>query len=301
MIALAVLSSGCRRRETYPLQAVALTGTTVADNAVLGLDPAQIRGLFEDALTSGGRFTLPPPEGSRPSPEAARVALELGFTRFVQRDESTRTAAEVGARVFLWREGPDGEEEYEVSGAAEVMVAGESAAARQSAMQQALREALANAVLGMHLQRVAIDKRDPALVEALASPDPRVKDAAIRVLADRRNLAVTPSLVERLQSEDPGTVRRTMGQLVELRDPRAVEPLIALTRGKDPGLLREVLYALGALGGADAEAYLYTVAQGHDQSAVRKAATEALEELQAKAEGRRQAPAVSAQNGEDKR
>lgn len=51
------------------------------------------------------------------------------------------------------------------------------------------------------------------------------------------------------------------------------------TSQRDPGFVVQVAYALGELGDDDAEAFLFTASTGHPEPAVRRAATEALENL----------------------
>ena len=125
----------------------------------------------------------------------------------------------------------------------------------------------------------AVERPNDALVEDLRAKDPRVREYALRVLADRRHPEAAPLLIERLQDGDPVAVRRAIGALVEMRTPEAVSALIELARGKELGFVAEILFALGEIGGEEAEAYLYTVAQGHDQPALRAAAQDALETL----------------------
>lgn len=279
------LAMACQRRERFTVEVAALAGDTVSENAVLDLSRDEIQGAFRRAITAHGGFRLAAAD-QKPSGDAIQLALELPFTRFIQRDAGAPPVAEVGARVLAIQRRGRGGGEYDGWGAGEVRLEGSAPPERRAAAREAFEAAVKAAVRAAHVQLVALGKSDDALISDLKSKDAAERDAAVRALADRGNTAVVPSLIARLGSEDPTILRRTIGQLVELRDARAVEPLIELSRGKDHGFVRELLYAVGALGGAEAEAYLDTVAAGHDQPAVRRAAAEALGELRARAEGR---------------
>ena len=283
VLALALL--GCKREVKYAVERVEVSGPTVADNPVLALSPEQVRSLLLEKLAAQGHFLLLKP-GQHPPEDAApvRLTLELAFTREAQKDGRPGTFAEVGATLELRRRGDDGGR-YEVVGMGEVKVPGDSLDERQEAIRQSLGLALEHAVAGAHLQLAAVDKSDGALVKDLASGDLEVREYAIRVLAERRNPAVSPVLLERLKSNEPDEVRRAIGGLVSLRDAQAAPALIELARGKDPSFLREILFALGAIGGEEAEAYLYTVAEGHDQEAIRETAQQALDEMHARGTG----------------
>lgn len=302
---MAWAGSGCRRQERFPLESVELAGDTVTDNAVLGMSPGEIRRAFEDVLRAHKGFELPTgqlnPKKDLSDGAPARLVLELVYTRFMQRESGGRTLAEVGAKVRISRRTPEGEFHYELPASGEVEVKTNSEAARRDAVQAALHDTLEAAARAVHFQLAAAGMPEGKLEKELASGDPARRDAALRVLADRRSPAATTLLLERLRSDDATEVRRAMGQLVEIGDARAVPALIELAQGKDPSFQREVLYALGALGGDEAEAYLYTVAQGHDQPLVRQAAQEALDELHAHATSKQQQrPDASANNREAK-
>lgn len=268
------------------MERVELAGDTASDNAVLELPTAEIQEVFRRAVVSHGGFELRGAQGSPPKGETTRLALDLQFTRFIQREAAAPPEAEVGARVLVRRGKGSSAREYDGWGLGTVPLEGSAPEQRRKAAHAALEQGVKGAVEAAHLQLVALGKRDEALVADLKSPRGAVRDAAVRVLSERGNTAAVPALIARLDSEDPVVVRRTIGELVELRDRRAVEPLIELARGKAHGFVREVLYAVGSLGGEEAEAYLDTVAAGHDEPAVRKAAAEALAELRATAEGR---------------
>jgi HEAT repeat protein len=259
---------------------VQMTGVDVSpeDAATLGLGAEALVAQCSDILAKDTHF--------RPVGEAP--ALKLGFTVLLARERKTSTVgsfAEVAVMAGARRKGAESAARYDVTGLGEAKLLGTETADRQKGFQEAFRRGVAISLDALRLQLDAVDKKVPALTRDLNSKDARVRDAALRVLAERREPVAVPELIKRLNDPDPDEVRRAMGDLVQIGDPRAVPPLIDLVRGKDPGFIQEVVYAIGAIGGEDAEAYLYTVAQGHELPTVREAAKEALKELHARGAG----------------
>lgn len=153
-----------------------------------------------------------------------------------------------------------------------------------AAWTSALAGAANDAAEGLALGFAAAAKSTEAIVQDLGSKDARVRDHAIRVVADRRSAAAVPALLERLKDEDPRLVHRAVGALAQIGDARAVPPLIDLSRSGDAALASRVTRVIGDIGGDEAEGYLLTVASGHPDARVRKAAREALADMSAKAE-----------------
>jgi hypothetical protein len=151
--------------------------------------------------------------------------------------------------------------------------------ARRLAVRGALVAALRSAAEDLLIQVDSAGKTDTALIADLGAKDPRVRDCAVRQLADRRNPAAVPALVERLKDTDRQVVLRAMGALEALRDQRAVKPLIELTEHQDPTFVAQVAYVIGSIGGSEAEAFLYTLQNGSTDPQVRAAAAEASAEL----------------------
>lgn len=278
-----LLLGACRERPApFPVAQVQLTGVTLTDNSMLGLGREQVQAHLLEVLERTGRFQLP---GSRRALNTAppwTLTLEVPFTREAQREGSPGIVAEVGASLVLEQRASDGAPRYEVVGLGEMPI---GAHAGPDGRREALRAALASALNQLAdaavLQLTAVERPSEGLVQDLRAPDPRVREFALRVLADRRHPEAAPLLIERLQDGDLLAVRRAIGALVEMRTPEAVSALIELGRGKEPSFLQEILFALGELGGDEAEAYLFTVSQGHDQPAIRAAARDALETLHA--------------------
>ncbi|OJH34622.1 HEAT repeat domain-containing protein [Cystobacter ferrugineus] len=282
LVALLLLGA-CRSREPrFPVEHVSLKGATVIDNGLLGWSASDIQVLFTDVLRDSRRFELLSEDAPEPrDPGPWSFTLELPFTREALKDGSAYSFAEVGATLLMERRSGEGTQRYQVVGLGEVRVESKDAEARRKALREALRRGLAQVVDAAGLQLAAVGRPDAALVMELQSPDERVREFALRVLAERRNPAAAPLLIRQLQDEDLQVARQAMGALVEMKERSAVPALIDLVKERDLGFMQEVVFAIGEIGGAEAEAYLFTVAQGHDQPDVQAAAQQALDTLYA--------------------
>ncbi|WP_224371303.1 HEAT repeat domain-containing protein [Hyalangium versicolor] len=281
LTACVLLLGACRNPGSrYPVEEVRLSGETLTDNSLLALGPDQVRTLLAQSLEDTKRFE-PTAGKSLGQKRPWRMTLELPFTREVLKDDGQHTYAEVGATLVLERFGGDVPERYEVVGLGEIRMESEKPEARRQALRSALEAALRQVAESAVLQLTALERDNTALVLDLQSSDPRIREFALRTLAERRHPAAAPLLIEQLKSTDADTVRRAIGALVEMRAASAVPALIDLARGKEVGFLQEIVFALGEIGGSEAEAYLYTVAQGHDQPAIQAAAQQALDTLYA--------------------
>jgi hypothetical protein len=152
-------------------------------------------------------------------------------------------------------------------------------AARHAAFDAALDAALQDAVAALRDQIDARNKKDDALIADLSAPSPRVRDYAIRVLADRRSPAAVPHLIARLQDPNPEVARRAAGALIAIGDRRAVTPLIEMTHHRRPEDVGPILYAIANLGGPEAEAFLFTLESGAPDEETRRTARAAYGEL----------------------
>lgn len=286
---VALMLGACRSREPrFPVEHVSLKGATVVDNGLLGQAPSEVRELFSETLRGSRRFELLEEDGEKSKEKkgegekaAWSLTLELPFTRESLRDGSAYSFAEVGATLELERRGEEGVQHYQVVGLGEVRVEKKDAEARRKALREALKRALSQVTEAAGMQMAAADREDAALLQDLQSQDDRVREFALRVLADRRNPAAAPLLIRQLQDEDPQLVRQAIGALVEMKARDAVPALIELVKDREIGFVQEVVFAIGEIGGTEAEAYLFTVAQGHDQPDVQAAAKQALDTLYA--------------------
>ena len=284
IVLMALLLGACRSREpSFPVERLTIEGATVVDNALLGWAPSDIQALFADQLRQTRRFELleEGKEKGRRVEGAWSLTLELPFTREALKDGSPVSIAEVGATLVLERLDADPEQRYQVVGLGEVRVEGKDTETRRKALREALRRALAQVTEAAVLQLKAADRPDGALQQDLLSNDERVREYALRVLAERRHPAAAPLLIRQLEDDNPQEVRRAIGVLAEMKAPAAVPALIDLMKDREIGFAQEVVFAIGEIGGTEAEAYLFTVAQGHDQPDVQAAAQQALDTLYA--------------------
>ena len=283
ILLMALVLGSCRLREPrFPVEHVSLKGATLVDNGLIGLGVSDVHALFTDTLRDNRHFDLLPADAEEQRAQAAwSLELELPFTREALKDGGSYTFAEVGAALTLERRGEDSEQRYEVVGLGEVRVEGKGPEARRDALREALQRALTQVAGAAVLQMTAADREDAALLQDMQSKDERVREFALRVLADRRNPVAAPLLVRRLQDEDPKVVRQALGALVEMKALVAVPALIDLAKDREIGFVQEVVFAIGEIGGIEAEAYLFTVAQGHDQPDIQAAAQQALDTLYA--------------------
>jgi hypothetical protein len=281
---VALMLGACRSREPrFPVERVSLKGATVVDNGLLGQAPSEVHELFSETLRDSHHFELLEEGVKKGKGEKGGwlLTLELPFTRESLRDGSAYSFAEVGATLELERRGEEGVQHYQVVGLGEVRVETKDAPARRKALREALKRALTQVAEAAGMQLSAADREDAALLQDLQSQDDRVREFALRVLADRRNPAAAPLLIRQLQDEDPQLVRQAIGALVEMKARDAVPALIELVKDREIGFVQEVVFAIGEIGGTEAEAYLFTVAQGHDQPDVQAAARQALDTLYA--------------------
>jgi len=284
IVLMALVLGACRSREpSFLVERVSLEGATVVDNSLLGWAPSDVQELFTRTLRDSRRFALLEEGEKGGKDKRARngwsFTLELPFTREALKDGSAYSIAEVGVTLAMERRGEEEDQRYQVVGLGEARVEGKAPEARREALREALRRALTQLSQAAALQLAAVDRPDGALLQDLQSQDDRVREFALRVLADRRNPAAAPLLIRQLEEDDPQTVRQAIGALAEMKAPGAVPALIELVKDREIGFVQEVVFAIGEIGGTEAEAYLFTVAQGHDQPDVQAAAQQALDTL----------------------
>lgn len=260
---------------------VHVTAVHVTAGAVAG--PLREAGLDDAALEREARVALQAAgfrmgEGQR----AQRARVDVSSVRLAPPATAGAPArVEVSVEIELTPAGADGgASTREVGTAAVPLQGGDPSGAWTSALAGAAKDAAEGLALGF----AAESKSTRAIVEDLGSKDPRVRDHAIQVVAERKAGAAVPALLERLKDEDPRLVHRAVGALAQIGDPRAVPPLIDLSRSGDAALASRVARIIGDIGGPEAEGYLLTIASGHPDPRVRKAGREALADMSAKAE-----------------
>jgi hypothetical protein len=117
---------------------------------------------------------------------------------------------------------------------------------------------------------------EQAVLTALGSDDPTLREVALAAVADRRIASALDPLVKLLKSDDPPTRDGALGALIALRDPRAVKPIVEIADFDDLAMMRKIIDAVGAIGGDEAKSYLELVEGGHDVPEMRDLAKQAL-------------------------
>jgi hypothetical protein len=281
---LAGLALGCSRQPSrHYVERVEVVVPALSDGDALGIRTDRVQSIFLEELKANGHFDFSHEDRATTKvSHPTKLELELAPARESTYEARSGDYIQLEASLLLRRREDDGWSSYELNQRVQEHVSAVSLEERQAAALRALRSALHETVSMADLQLAAIGKSDRQLIKDLNETNPRIRDAAIRVLSDRKNPAVRGALVEKLKGSDVDGVRRAIGGLVALHDVQAVPPLIELARGKDPSFLREILFALGAIGGEEAQAYLFTVSQGHDDPEIRQVAEQALQELQSR-------------------
>jgi len=284
LLAAAALA-GCRRapeRQSVDRMVVAETDGALRLEA-LGLPREELRRTALSAVAASTLFGPPVPEG-----EKARRWLGRGA---IHRADAVPSHPPLAQVVLTLELSPtdSGGTIRETARAAEPVVAG-GQRGQHEAFRRAAAAALARTMAGFDLLLAAERKGDAELLRDLGAPDARVRDVAIRALADRRNKAAVPALVERLADPDPDVVDRAIGALGQIGDPAAVGALVRLAQRRQGPAVAQLARVIGDLGGNDARAYLLTQASGNADPLIRAAAQQALDDLTAReAEGSRAA------------
>ncbi len=279
-LALVLLLAGCSRGPgaVHVVSVRTASGSLAEPLREAGVDDSGLDDAARLALRDAG-FALG--EGSR----SFRAEVDVVGVRLAPPDASggpPRGEVSVGIALSPAEPGK-GSTVRETGTAAESL----GAADPREAWRRALAAAARKAADGLALAFSEDAKPLEQVIEDLASKDVRVRDHAVRVLAERRSPAAVPALIERLKDGDLRIVHRAVGALAQIGDERAVGPLIELSRSRDPVLAARVARLIGDIGGAEAEGYLLTLESGHPDARVRKAAREALDEMDARAEQRR--------------
>ena len=264
---------------------VAVSEQGLSDKPEIGESSAKLRGELQEALEQSGRFAVK---------EGAPVTIRLEIDRAVRtlapspmaapgQLPAEREMAEVALNLEMTTSAASGDlDRLLAEGEARRPTNADDSldpAARHAAFDLALDAALREAVAALAEQIDARRKTDEQLLADLGSAEPRLRDYAIRVLADRRSPAAVPQLISRLSDDNPEVARRAAGALIAIGDRRAVRPLIEMTRKRRPEDVGPILYAIGSLGGPEAEAFLFTLESGAADEEIRRAARGAYQDL----------------------
>ncbi|ABS26377.1 HEAT repeat domain-containing protein [Anaeromyxobacter sp. Fw109-5] len=274
----AVLAAGTAcRRDAFP----AVASVRVAEGALS--EPMREAGLDATSLETSARTALSEAgfrQGKGDHAYRARVDV-LGVRLAPDGFAGSAPRVEIAVELELAPSRPEAGDLVHETSTATATLAGRTP---RDAWRTAFGLAVADAAKGLALGFAAEAKPLDALILDLGSQDARVRDHAIRVLAERRSPEAIPALLERLRDGDPDIVQRAVGALAQIGDPRAVGALIEVAQGGDPALTARIARIVGDIGGPEAEGYLLTLEAGHPDPAVRRAAREALADLSARAE-----------------
>jgi HEAT repeat protein len=277
-LSLALLGAACSRGPA-PVHVASVRiagGNVAAPLREAGLDDSAVEAASREGLGAAG-FSLG--QGGRPY----RADVDVVGVRLVPPDAPggpPRVEVAVGIELTPTEAGNGGGGRRETGSGTAPLAGGDPRAAWRSALGVAARQAADGLALGFAEEGKPLKK----LIADLESRDARVRDHAVRVLADRKSAAAVPAIIERLRDDDRAVVRRAIGALAQIGDERAVAPLIELSQSDDPALTARVARLIGDIGGAEAEGYLLTIESGHPDPRVRAAAREALGELRARAQ-----------------
>jgi len=277
LLALLFAVGGCRCGQ--PKFTVLSARAAVVDASVPGVTGAALDGWLREAIEASPALAWPESEAARERAAEAgtgvRFDLDLGLLEVVQDAEGSGQRLEAGLTLRIRRvqDGVSVHDALDVLVGEPIGLEGSITAATEGLIRGAMPGLIQRAVRQLEASRKAPD----ALVADLRGT-PEAREAALRVLVERRDPRVYLAVAEELEGTDPLALRRAIGLAVELGDRRAVPLLITLAQDRSDGVLQEALYALGILGGKEAQAYLFTLASGHDSAAVRAIAEEALRE-----------------------
>ncbi|MGZ6144049.1 MAG: HEAT repeat domain-containing protein [Myxococcales bacterium] len=265
---------------------VAVSEAGLAGKPEVGESAEQLRKELQSLLEATGRFTMRadgPVTIDMEIDRAQRVFAPVPMVEQGQASPPEREMAEVALHIEMTSSGAQGDvDRLLAEGEARRPTNADDTldpAARHAAFDAALDAAMHEAVVALKDQIDARHKTDDQLLADLSSQDSRVRDYAIRVLADRRSPAAVPQLIARLSDQNPDVARRAAGALIAIGDRRAVSPLIEMTRKRRPEDVGPILYAIASLGGPEAEAYLFTLESGSPDEEIRRAAQGAYADL----------------------
>ena len=290
-ILAAVLLTACKpsaRAGALQVGQITVSETGLSGKPEIGESAEQLRRELQSALEATGRFTL-----RDNGPVTIRMEIDRAQRVFApvplvpagepSQSPAEREMAEVAINLEMTSSGPQGDvDRLLAEGEARRPTNADDTldpAARHAAFDAAIDAAMQAAVVALKDQIDARRKPDDQLIADLSSPDPRARDYAIRVLADRRSPAAVPQLIARLQDPNPEVARRAAGALIAVGDRRAVRPLIETTRRRRPEDVGPLLYAISSLGGQEAEAFLFTLESGSPDEEIRRAAQGAYADL----------------------
>ena len=287
-ILAAVLLTACKpsaRSGALLVGQITVSEAVLSGKPEIGESAEHMRKELQAALEETGRFVV-----RDNGPVTIRLEIDRAQRVFAPvplvgqgQSPAEREMAEVALNLEMTSSGPQGDiDRLLAEGEARRPTNADDTldpAARHAAFDAAIDAALREAVVALKDQIDARRKPDDQLIADLSSRETRVRDYAIRVLADRRSPAAVPQLIARLEDANVDVARRAAGALIAVGDRRAVRPLIEITRKRRPEEVGPILYAIGSLGGPEAEAFLFTLESGSPDEEIRRAAQGAYADL----------------------
>ena len=270
-VSMALVVAGCRKRA----EPCVMTGVTVEEGPGpfelrdAGIDREDLRRIATEAFSRTPGFEVPTGE-PRKAALRCRGLVSLVDARIAPKGSGAQV--EVLLRMDAVP-ADDADPVSETVRASEQVGPGEPVAA---AIRRALQGGAKRAASALALALEEARKPDADVIRDLEASDPRLRELAVGILADRKNPAAVPGLVARLQDPDPDVADRAVGALAQIGDPRGVGPIIELSRRREGPFVAQMVRAVGDIGGPEAEAYLDTLAAGHRDPLVAEAAREAL-------------------------
>ena len=270
-VAMALGCTGCRKRD----EPCVVTSVTVEESPgpfrmqAAGIERVDLRRIAVEAFARTPGFEVPSGEPRKGAPRC-RGLVSLVDARLAPRGTGARV--EVLLRMDAVP-ADDADPVSETVRATEQVAPGEALA---GSFRRAIQGGAVRAASALALALQEARKPDAEVIRDLEASDPRLRELAVGVLADRKNPAAVPGLVARLQDPDPDVADRAVGALAQIGDPRGVGPIIELSRRREGPFVAQMVRAVGDIGGPEAEAYLDTMATGHRDPLVTEAAREAL-------------------------
>ncbi|MEI7705131.1 MAG: HEAT repeat domain-containing protein [Deltaproteobacteria bacterium] len=283
---LPVVLAGCRKAP----ESCVVTGVTVEESKgpsillAVGIDREELRKLALEAFAAAPGFEVPaqPPRKGAPR---CRGTVSLLDARLVPKGALGQV------EVLLRLEVEPGEEQDVIGESVRGAEGLEPGEARASGFRRAIRTSAGRAARALSAALAESRKPDAEVIRDLESSDARLRELAVGVLADRKNVAAVPGLIARLLDPNPEVADRAVGALAQMGDPRAVGPIIELSRRREGAFVAQMVRAVGDIGGPEAEAYLETMSSGHRDPVVAEAAQEALRDARRRRAGGRGAGA----------
>lgn len=143
-----------------------------------------------------------------------------------------------------------------------------------------LSAALAQAIKRVNVSLKLARGDNSDLKRALEGDDDHARAEAVRLVRERKVVALRPELEAILEGSEANIqeVLKIAGALGELKQPESVPALIeAISKHREIAV--PLVFVLGKIGGKQAEGFLFTVQSGHADQRIRAAAKEALSEM----------------------